>query len=65
MAIKKNDKSKNHTPYYIWGLHASLAAIENNKRNIRALFCTKIIFEKYIKSYKKKLITLLSYQQTS
>ena len=62
MAIKKNDKSKNHTPYYIWGLHASLAAIENNKRNIRALFCTKIIFEKYIKSYKKKInnITILS-----
>ena len=62
MAIKKNDKSKNYTPYYIWGLHASLAAIENNKRNIRTLFCTKIVFEKYIKSYEKKInnINILS-----
>ena len=41
MTIKKNDKSKNYTPYYIWGLHASLAAIENNKRNIQTLFWSK------------------------
>ena len=62
MTIKKNAMSKNYTPYYIWGLHASLAAIENNKRNISALFCTKVIFEKYIKSYKNKInnINILS-----
>ena len=48
MARKKNNKNKNYTPYYIWGLHASIAALKNNNRNIVNIFCTQLIFDKYI-----------------
>ena len=48
MARKKNNKNKNYTPYYIWGLHASIAALKNNNRNIENIFCTQLVFDKYI-----------------
>ena len=48
MARKKNNKNKNYTPYYIWGLHASIAALKNNNRNIVNIFCTQLVFDKYI-----------------
>ena len=32
MTRKKTNKNKNYTPYYIWGLHASIAALNNNNR---------------------------------
>jgi 23S rRNA (guanosine2251-2'-O)-methyltransferase len=53
MARKKNNKNKNYTPYYIWGLHASIAALKNNKRNIVNIFCTQLVFDKYIKGKVK------------
>ena len=48
MARKKNNKNKNYTPYYIWGLHASIAALKNENRNIKNIFCTQLVFDKYI-----------------
>ena len=48
MAIKKYNKNKNYTPYYIWGLHASIAALRNENRNIKNIFCTQLVFDKYI-----------------
>ena len=48
MARKKNNKNKNYTPYYIWGLHASIAALKNNNRNIMNIFCTQLVFDKFI-----------------
>ena len=48
MARKKNNKNKNYTPYYIWGLHASIAALKNNNRNIVNIFCTQLVFDNYI-----------------
>ena len=53
MARKKNNKNKNYTPYYIWGLHASIAALKNNKRNIINIFCTQLVFDKHIKEKVK------------
>jgi len=55
MARKKINKNKNYTPYYIWGLHASIAALENNKRNIINIYCTQVFFDKYLS--KKVKIT--------
>ena len=48
MARKKNNKNKNYTPYYIWGLHASIAVLKNENRNIKNIFCTQLVFDKYI-----------------
>ena len=48
MARKKNNRNKNYTPYYIWGLHASIAALKNNNRKIVNIFCTQLVFDKYI-----------------
>ena len=48
MARKKNNKNKNYTPYYIWGLHASIAALKNENRNIKNIFCTQLVFDNYI-----------------
>ena len=48
MARKKYNKNKNYTPYYIWGLHASVAALKNNNRNIMNIFCTQLVFDKFI-----------------
>ena len=48
MARKKYNKNKNYTPYYIWGLHASIAALKNNNRNIMNIFCTQLVFDKFI-----------------
>ena len=48
MARKKNNKNKNYTPYYIWGLHASIAALKNENRNIKNIFCTQLVFDSYI-----------------
>ena len=48
MARKRNNKNKNYTPYYIWGLHASIAALKNNNRNIMNIFCTQLVFDNYI-----------------
>ena len=48
MARKKNNKNKNYTPYYIWGLHASIAALRNENRNIKNIFCTQLVFDKFI-----------------
>ena len=48
MARKKNNRNKNYTPYYIWGLHASVAALKNNNRNIMNIFCTQLVFDKFI-----------------
>ena len=48
MARKKNNKNKNYTPYYIWGLHASIAALKNDNRNIENIFCTQLVFDNYI-----------------
>jgi len=48
MARKKYNKNKNYTPYYIWGLHASIAALRNENRNIKNIFCTQLVFDKYI-----------------
>mgnify|MGYP001434854811 FL=1 len=48
MARKKNKENKNYTPYYIWGLHASIAALKNNNRNIMNIFCTQLVFDNYI-----------------
>ena len=45
MVRKKNNKNKNYTPYYIWGLHASIAALKNNNRNIVNIFCTQLVFD--------------------
>ena len=59
MARKKNNKNKNYTPYYIWGLHASIAAIKNNNRNIINIFCTQLVFDKHIKE-KVKLTSLIN-----
>ena len=53
MARKKNNKNKNYTPYYIWGLHASIAALKNKKRKIVNIFCTELVFDKYIKEKVK------------
>ena len=53
MARKKNNKNKNYTPYYIWGLHASIAALKNKKRNIVNIFCTQLVFDKHIKEKVK------------
>ena len=48
MTRKKNNKNKNYTPYYIWGLHASIAALKNENRNIKNIFCTQLVFDNYI-----------------
>ena len=48
MARKKNNKNKNYTPYYVWGLHASIAALKNNNRNIVNIFCNQLVFDNYI-----------------
>ena len=48
MARKKNNKNKNYTPYYVWGLHASIAALKNNNRNIVNIFCAQLVFDNYI-----------------
>ena len=53
MARKKNNKNKNYTPYYIWGLHASIAALKNENRNIKNIFCTQLVFDKHIKEKVK------------
>ena len=53
MARKKYNKNKNYTPYYIWGLHASIAALRNENRNIKNIFCTQLVFDKYIKDKVK------------
>ena len=50
---KKINKNKNYTPYYIWGLHASIAALKNDNRNIKNIFCTQLVFDKYIKEKVK------------
>ena len=55
MARKKNNKNKNYTPYYIWGLHASIAALKNNKRNIVNIICTQLNFDKYINEKVKTI----------
>ena len=48
MARKKNNKNKNYTPYYIWGLHASIAALNNNNRKIKNIYCSQMVFDKYL-----------------
>ena len=48
MTRKKINKNKNYTPYYIWGLHASLAALQNNNRKIKNIYCTQLVFDKYL-----------------
>tara|TARA_B100000941_G_scaffold286358_1_gene259783 strand:- start:560 stop:1321 length:762 start_codon:yes stop_codon:yes gene_type:complete len=59
MARKKNNKNKNYTPYYIWGLHASIAALKNENRNIKNIFCTQLVFDKHIKG-SVKLTSLIN-----
>lgn len=41
MRKKINKKNMKNTPYYIWGIHASLAAIENKNRIIRKIYCNE------------------------
>jgi len=41
MRKKINNKNMKNTPYYIWGIHASLAAIENKNRIIRKIYCNE------------------------
>tara|TARA_B100000614_G_scaffold247787_1_gene255058 strand:- start:854 stop:1615 length:762 start_codon:yes stop_codon:yes gene_type:complete len=48
MSRKKINKNKNYTPYYIWGLHASTAALKNNNRKIKNIYCTQLVFDKNI-----------------
>ena len=48
MTRKKTDKNKNYTPYYIWGLHASIAALNNNNRKIKNIYCSQLVFDKYL-----------------
>ena len=45
MKKKINNKNKKNTPYYIWGLHASLEAISNQNRIIKKIFCSQRIFD--------------------
>ena len=45
MKKKINNKNKKNTPYYIWGLHASLEAISNQNRIIKKIFCSQKIFD--------------------
>ena len=56
MTRKKINKNKNYTPYYIWGLHASLAALQNNNRKIKNIYCTQLVFDKYL----DKLVNIAS-----
>ena len=48
MTRKKTDKNKNYTPYYIWGLHASIAALNNDNRKIKNIYCSQLVFDKYL-----------------
>ena len=48
MTRKKTNKNKNYTPYYIWGLHASIAALNNNNRKIKNIYCSQMVFDKYL-----------------
>jgi len=45
MKKKINKKNKKNTPYYIWGLHASLGVLNNNDRIIKKIFCSQRIFD--------------------
>ena len=45
MKKKINNENKKNTPYYIWGLHASLEAISNKNRIIKKIFCSQRIFD--------------------
>ena len=45
MKKKINNKNKKNTPYYIWGLHASLEALSNQNRIIKKIFCSQRIFD--------------------
>jgi len=56
MTRKKINKNKNYTPYYIWGLHASIAALKNNNRKIKNIYCTQLVFDKYL----DKLVNIAS-----
>ena len=48
MTRKKINKNKNYTPYYIWGLHASISALNNDNRKIKNIYCSQLVFDKYI-----------------
>ena len=48
MTRKKTNKNKNYTPYYLWGLHASIAALNNNNRKIKNIYCSQMVFDKYL-----------------
>ena len=50
MTRKKTNKNKNYTPYYIWGLHASIAALNNNNRKIKNIYCSQMVFDKYLEN---------------
>ncbi|MED5436553.1 MAG: 23S rRNA (guanosine(2251)-2'-O)-methyltransferase RlmB [Pseudomonadota bacterium] len=52
MRKKINKKNKKNTPYYIWGIHASLAAINNKNRIVKKIYCNEKNFET-ISSLKK------------
>ena len=45
MKKKIINKNKKNTPYYIWGLHASLEALSNQNRIIKKIFCSQRIFD--------------------
>ena len=48
MTRKKINKNKNYTPYYIWGLHASISALNNDNRKIKNIYCSQLVFDKYL-----------------
>ena len=56
MVRKKTNKNKNYTPFYIWGLHASIAVLKNSNRKIKNIYCTKSVFDKHI----NKLVNIKS-----
>ena len=45
MRKKINKKNRKNTPYFIWGIHASLAAINNKNRIVKKIYCNEKNFE--------------------
>ena len=58
MRKKINNKNMKNTPYYIWGIHASLAAIENKNRIIRKIYCNEKNLENISKLKKDPKIEI-------
>ena len=51
MRIKKKTNVLNRSQYYMYGIHAVLAAIKNSNRPVEKIFC----LQKFADEYKNKL----------